>query len=258
MVLPKVTMRPGETQLWRLANASAAVWYDIAVQDAAKTSRPFTIVARDGNRLVAPQRVAHEPLGPGQRIDVLVRAPRSGPLTLTTLSFQQGQTATFPATDLATVEIAGASARDVASPPRRGKLPEFPAKRGPTRTWRFSYVVNNKIPTFFINDQPFSPARVDAKPRLGTTERWVFVNESTEWHPIHVHQDDFRVLSVNGKRVSARSDQDVVALPPMRGTKKGTVEIDMPFVKYSGNFVLHCHILDHEDGGMMARINVRE
>ena len=54
-----------------------------------------------------------------------------------------------------------------------------------------------------------------------------------------------------------RSDQDVVLLPPAEDGIPGRVDLDMPFQDYSGNFVIHCRILDHEDGGMMARISVR-
>ena len=109
---------------------------------------------------------------------------------------------------------------------------------------------------FLINGKQFNPQRIDAQPRLGTTERWVLINKSSEWHPIHIHQDDYRVVSVNRKRVMVRSDQDVVPLPPQRNGVDGRVELDMPFQDYSGRYVMHCHILDHEDGGMMAQIKV--
>ena len=72
-----------------------------------------------------------------------------------------------------------------------------------------------------------------------------------------MHQNDFRVLRINGTPFKVRSDQDVVALPPAVDGIPGRVDLDMPFQDYSGNFVLHCHILNHEDGGMMARIRAR-
>jgi FtsP/CotA-like multicopper oxidase with cupredoxin domain len=259
LVLPKLTIRPRETQLWRLANSSSALWYNLALEDADANSLGLTLVARDGNPLVAPQRLTQALLGPGQRMDVLVRAPQSGTLTLKTLPFDQGRL-TFEQADLATVDVTGAPLSAPAPSLRPRKLPTFPSKRGPTRTWRFSFSLTPTV-RFMINGKQFDPDRVDARPRLGTTERWILINESSEWHPIHVHQDDFRVRSINGTRVSVRSDQDVVALPPAlppsAGGAPGLVELDMPFQAYSGDFVLHCHILDHEDQGMMARISVR-
>jgi FtsP/CotA-like multicopper oxidase with cupredoxin domain len=110
-----------------------------------------------------------------------------------------------------------------------------------------------------INHKVFDPHRVDAAPTLGTVERWTLVNTSTQWHPFHIHQDDFRVISVNGKPPPPvlRDEHDTVALPPKQKGKPGTVVIDMPFTEFSGKFVFHCHILDHEDGGMMALVDVR-
>jgi FtsP/CotA-like multicopper oxidase with cupredoxin domain len=65
-------------------------------------------------------------------------------------------------------------------------------------------------------------------------------------------------VSIDGKPVNVRGDQDVVPLPPenARGVP-GKVEIDIPFQDYYGSYVMHCHILDHEDAGMMVRIDVR-
>ena len=256
LVLPTLTIRPGETQLWRLANASSGLWYDVALQDGANQGTMLTIVSRDGNRLVRPQRVTDTLLGPGQRVDVLVKAPPAGPLTLRTLAFAQGRRpGIFGAADLATVQVTGASAAAIAAPGASGTLPTFPPRSG-KKTFTFDIVSDPKDPNvtlFTINGKVFDPKTPGVTARLGTTQRWTLVNATAEWHPIHIHQDDYRVVSVNGRRVGVRSDQDVVPLPP-----NGTVVLDMPFQQFSGNFVMHCHILDHEDGGMMTRIEVRK
>ncbi len=257
LVNPTMTMRPGETQLWRVGNSSSALWYRIALTDGDRRDT-LTVVSTDGNPLVLPQRKKHVLLGPGQRVDILVRAPRSGTRVLKTLPFNQGRLV-FGEDVLATLNVTGKPVGDLAPPGRRGELPAFPKRRGPQRTWIFStYFPPNQNGQFLINGKLFNPNRVDARPRLGTTERWVLLNTSAEWHPIHIHQDDYRVISINGKRVNVRSDQDVVPLPPIdaKGVP-GRVVLDMPFQRYWGNFVMHCHILDHEDAGMMARINVR-
>ena len=257
LVNPRMTMRPGETQLWRVGNSSSAVWYRVAFMDGERRDA-FTVVSTDGNPLVLPQRKTQVVLAPGNRVDILVRAPRSGTRVLKTLPFDQGRLI-FGEDVLATVRVAGRPAADLAAPGRRGRLPEFPTRRGPERIWTFStYFPPKQNGQFLINGKQFNNRRVDARPRLGTTERWVLQNTSSEWHPIHIHQDDYRVISVNGRRMDVRSDQDVVPLPPIdaKGVP-GRVVIDMPFQRYWGNFVMHCHILDHEDAGMMARIDVR-
>ena len=256
LVNPRMTMRPGETQLWRVGNASSGLWYRIALLDGAQRV-PFTLVSTDGNPLVLAQRKTQAVLAPGNRVDILVHAPSKGPLVLKTLPFDQGFRI-FGEDVLATIDVQGRDAAPIAQPGRRGPLPRFPRRRGPDRNWIFS--IKPSGPQFLINGKIFEDGRVDARPRLGTTERWTLISTSSEWHPIHIHQDDHRVLSINGKRVDVRSDQDVVPLPPLDPATgvPGQVVIDMPFQRYSGNFVMHCHILDHEDGGMMARIDLRE
>ena len=255
---PKITMRPNETQLWRVGNTSSAVWYRMALTDGAKRE-PFTVVSLDGNPLVLAQRKTELLIPPGRRFDILVRAPRSGSRVLKTLAFDQGRL-TFPEDVLATVNVAGRAAPDLALPGRRrAGLPTFPRRRGPTRNWIFSADFSGKNAKFLINGKQFDPHRLDARPHLNTTERWTLLNTTTEWHPIHIHQDDYRVISIDGKRVNVRSDQDIVSLPPIdtKNGLPGRVVLDMPFQDYAGNFVMHCHILDHEDAGMMARIDVR-
>jgi suppressor of ftsI len=253
-VNPVLTMRPGETQLWRLANTSSALWYRVALMDGVRRDA-YSVIAIDGNPMALPERKTQLVIAPGHRFDILVRAPRSGRRILKTLPFNQGRLI-FGEDVLATIDVEGAPARAIASLHEHGTLPAFPRRRGPTRTWKFSVV--GDTPDFLINDKKFDPDRVDARPRLGTTERWILTNTSSEWHPFHVHQDDFRVIAINGRRVVRRGDQDIVGIPPQVDGKPGRVVIDMPFQQYSGNFVLHCHILDHEDAGMMARIDVRE
>jgi len=74
---------------------------------------------------------------------------------------------------------------------------------------------------------------------------------SREEHPFHIHVNDFQIMSINGKRFDARSLRDTVPLPV-----GGTVVIRMRFTDFLGRYVFHCHILAHEDGGMMAVVDV--
>ena len=93
--------------------------------------------------------------------------------------------------------------------------------------------------------------RVDDRMKLGTVEEWVLKNDTDEQHPFHIHINDFQVLSVNGQPYQARGRQDTVILPA-----KGEVVVRIPFQDFTGRFVFHCHILAHEDGGMMAVVEV--
>jgi suppressor of ftsI len=261
LVDPNLAIRPGETQLWRLANVSAGVWYDVALVDESNGAQdPLTVVAQDGNSLRRAVRRQSLVIPPGRRFDVLVRGPASGERVLKTLAFDQGRF-TFPEDTLATVGVDGAPARAIAAPRRLTPgTQRFPRLRGPKRRFTFDIYFpqnQNDPPLFMINDAVFDADIPDAAPVLGTTERWTIYNKSGEYHPFHIHQDDFRVVDAGGGPPTLPGDQDVVPLPPGTPEKPSRVVIDMPFTDYSGNFVFHCHILDHEDGGMMSRVQLR-
>jgi FtsP/CotA-like multicopper oxidase with cupredoxin domain len=262
LVDPTMKMRPDETQLWRVLNASAGVWYVLALVDPANNDArdTFQVVATDGHRRESPATETQVLIPPGQRFDLLVRAPATGQRVLKTLQFNQGRR-TMPEDVLATIDVAGPRALllDPATPV--GTPVAFPKKRGPDRQFVFTIGISTRIlPAFRINGKVFDANRVDAAPTLDTYERWTLVNKSTEWHPFHIHQNDFRVVSINGNPPPAieQDQRDIVALPPIRGRKPGVVVIDVPFTDFSGRFVFHCHILDHEDRGMMALVDVRK
>jgi suppressor of ftsI len=79
----------------------------------------------------------------------------------------------------------------------------------------------------------------------------VIKNTAREEHPFHIHVNDFEVMAVNGKPYHARGKQDVVPLP-----SRGEVRIRMHFNRFVGTTVFHCHILAHEDNGMMGIIDI--
>lgn len=96
--------------------------------------------------------------------------------------------------------------------------------------------------------------RIDQTVKLGTLEEWTIVNDNNQQHPFHIHVDSFQVMSVNGEPYEAVGRQDVVNLP----ANGGEVVIRIPFDGFTGKFVYHCHILNHEDLGMMAVVEVVE
>lgn len=260
---PELKIRPGETQLWRLANTSAGVWYEVALVDPANgdAQDELFVVAEDGNTLERALVKKAVRLGPGQRADVLVRGPESGSRVLKTLQFNQGHVV-FPEDVLASLTVGGKPAKPIDEPGTLKPLAPFPRDRGVDRTFVFDFApAPSPDPNAFasINGKAFDPdpdSAPIADPQLNTTEKWTFLNNTDEWHPIHIHQDDFKVVSIDGKPVDPNGQQDVVALPPKVGDKQGEAVIEMPFEDFDGKFVIHCHILGHEDGGMMGRIDL--
>jgi FtsP/CotA-like multicopper oxidase with cupredoxin domain len=102
-----------------------------------------------------------------------------------------------------------------------------------------------------IDGQEFDENRVDQTVRLGALEEWRLRNTSVDWHPFHIHVNDFQVISVNGEPVDAHSWEDTVPIPA-----HGEIVIRSRFLDFTGKTVYHCHILDHEDRGMMGVVEV--
>jgi FtsP/CotA-like multicopper oxidase with cupredoxin domain len=94
--------------------------------------------------------------------------------------------------------------------------------------------------------------RVDLVARLGTTEIWEVDNVVGMDHPFHLHGFHFQVLDRDGVPEPYRSWQDTVNIP-----KHSEVRIVVRFEDYPGKWMYHCHILNHEDAGMMGILQVR-
>jgi hypothetical protein len=90
--------------------------------------------------------------------------------------------------------------------------------------------------------------------QIGDVEEWTVRNVTGEHHVFHIHQTDFLVTESNGERLDIGKMMDTVNVPFARNGRPGEVKLIMPFLedRIAGRFVYHCHILEHEDGGMMA------
>jgi hypothetical protein len=133
------------------------------------------------------------------------------------------------------------------SSPVPASLRPVPALKAPVRTrvWNFDRTGN----TWTINGLAFDPNRVDAKPTLGTVERWVFRNPTPQAHLVHVHLGDQKLVTRNGQAAPAheRLKETWYVAPGEE------VVADVPFADYAGRFVFHCHVLEHEDDAMMSQ-----
>ena len=189
-------------------------------------------------------------LPPGKRFDVLVTWPEAGSYKLRTLTYNQGPEGdVYGERVLMTVNVAGEAVATPSQPTTMGTLPDLQdAEVAERRTVVFSEA--NKAGKFFINGEQFN-GRTMYTPKLGTVEEWTLKNVTGEDHPFHIHVNDFQVMSVNGKPYDAASLQDIVKIPA-----KGEVVIRQRFADFTGKFVFHCHILAHEDNGMMAIVDV--
>ncbi len=268
---PTLKVRPGRVERWRFINATATPrgFGQIQLLDAANNPVPMHLIAVDGITFYdkAPQPKTTWQLAPGGRADFLVQFPPIG-----AFSFFNVRKAADPQV-LASVD------QDLAfvvpfGPPVNDTLPTKLPKR-PDRTCYLKPIFNAvlkpdvvdfgaagsvcggasclEIPQVFtIQGQPFDPNVVNHTAPLGAVQEWQLANNLGSLHPFHIHLNPFQVI---GEKVDtdpmAPNDptnwmwRDVVSVSP------AGVNINTRFLTYDGKYVLHCHILNHEDLGMM-------
>ena len=102
---------------------------------------------------------------------------------------------------------------------------------------------------FGINGRTFDPSRVDTRVRLGDVEDWEFVNTMMMDHPMHIHTNAFQIIQPDGSAEPVWRDVVLV-----RAGER--VRVRMAFQDFTGKLMYHCHILDHEDLGMMGVLEI--
>jgi len=105
---------------------------------------------------------------------------------------------------------------------------------------------------FYINGRQFDPDRVEEVMHLGEVEQWTVENNTDEWHSFHIHIQDFQVTKVNGKPVRGVYEADTMGIQP-----GGSFTMRTRPTNFTGKSVFHCHVLGHEDLGMMAPVRVK-
>ena len=283
-----IRMRAGEQEFWRVANASADTIIDLQVQyDGA--AQPLQVVALDGvptgsqdgtrqGQLVTKADIL---LGPAARAEFIVASP--GPkveaANFVTLNVDTGPGGDSdpmrPLASIATTTVGDALPRipEPSHPPNPQRFEGLAAAHpSVTRTLYFSEKLSNPLDpnsptTFFITvdgakEVPFDalnpPAIVTTQ---GAVEDWIIQNRTAENHEFHMHQIHFLLEEVNGVPVPRDQRQflDMVQVPYWTGMGAyPSVKVRMDFRGPDvGDFVYHCHILGHEDNGMMAIVRVR-
>jgi FtsP/CotA-like multicopper oxidase with cupredoxin domain len=281
-----IPMKPSEKQFWRVVNASADTILDLQLQYDGKP-QPLQVVALDGVPTGSQDGAGRGSsitetdvlLAPAARVEFIVTGPSSTVrnATLLTLNIDTGPDGdNDPQRPIAAIK-ASASAPEppvsipaVSGPPNPQRFTGLSvALPTATRHLYFSEVLSNpndpNSPTnFFITvdgqtPELFSPTNPPAiVTTQGSVEDWTIENRAMENHEFHMHQIHFLVLAQNGVPVSNGQYQDMINVPYWSGTGPyPSVTIRMDFRGPDiGDFVYHCHILGHEDSGMMAIIRV--
>jgi FtsP/CotA-like multicopper oxidase with cupredoxin domain len=250
-VLPTYAIRSGEMQRWRVINASAARVYRLALDD-----HVLLHVGSDGGLFERPVEVRELVLGVGERAELLVRgtgAPGARAV-LRALPYDRYVPQTRPAgwnvpRALATLQYGPEPpvtlASSVAPPEVLRRVPALDTTRV---TARRTMVLTQHL----INGRSMDPARVDVRARIGATEIWEVENLVGMDHPFHLHGYQFQVLSRNGVPEPQPAWKDVVNVP-----RHESARFVVRYDRHPGKWMFHCHILDHEDHGMMGVLEVR-
>lgn len=247
VVNPEIVLRPGETELWRIANIGADLYYKLALD-----GHRFDVLARDGKRLARLEPSDTLVLSPGARVEALVTGGAPGTHLLHDGNIDTGPAGNqYAGTVMATVRVRGAPAQPVTIPSALLPVEDLRGKVTNRRTIVFTESQDGD--TFFIDGRTFDQNRTDTRVKLGAVEEWTVRNEADELHSFHIHQTSFQITEINGVPQPVDGYRDIVDVPI-----GGEVKVVIPFTDpvIVGRFVYHCHILSHEDRGMMATIEV--
>jgi FtsP/CotA-like multicopper oxidase with cupredoxin domain len=245
---------------FRMCNGNTTRFFEMYLADERDRDLPFSFIASDGNLLPAPVTLKKIFMGMAERADIVVDFSTFAgeKLYLVNRLFQDNprkpdDDRMYPGIRMLQFRVGGLPAiPDNSRVPARLRDLEPINLAAVAKTRRFEFERRNG--QWAINDKFFDPERVDAAPRRGVPEIWIFENGGGGWaHPIHVHLDDFRVLSINGKTPPPewRGRKDVVVLMP-----GDEVRIYVRFTNYVGKYMMHCHNTVHEDHAMMIRYDV--
>jgi FtsP/CotA-like multicopper oxidase with cupredoxin domain len=240
----------------RLLNASVSRFYRLSLE-----GHSMHIIATDGGSLATPQQVDELLLAPGERRDVLILGSRAdGVYRLISLPYNRGAAGMMGGSlgsgspfEIASVVYEGRATSPRGIPQRLGEVERLPAARV-RRTFVLSETMGmvrgrGMGMRFLINGREFDHTRIDDRVRLDDVEEWEYVNNTDMDHPMHVHTNAFQRVGTDGQAEPAWLDGVVV---PARGRAR----IRIRFTDFVGATVQHCHILDHEDLGMMSTVQV--
>jgi FtsP/CotA-like multicopper oxidase with cupredoxin domain len=230
----------------RFVNASNSRIYDLRLGN----RRPMVQIASDGGLLEHALRRTTVRIHPAERIELLLDFRAFKPGSEVVLHNVSGGATTRAVMRFDVVR--GGGSEEARIPRGRMRTLERLPKPNATRSWELSLKTGGGV-QWQMASRGFDPMRVDARPRLGTTELWQWRNTSDRSHPMHLHGMLFRVIERSTGVVTApeRGWKDTIGVAP--GEK---VTVQPWFVPYAGRYVFHCHNLEHGDKAMMLQLEV--
>ena len=257
---PQLTALPGARERWRIVNAYVSRYLQLRLD-----GQDLELLGVDLPLGGRAERVKEVLLAPGNRVDLLITT-RAGTSTLQALPYDRGTAMGMGSagtggsvTELMTLVGAGPPAPTVAALSPRPAVrdlrgAEVSARRTLTLATGMSMGMmgmGSGGSAFTIDGRSFDPDRVDHTVASGAVEEWTITNTSQMDHPFHLHVWPMQIVTVAGRAIDEPTWQNVVNVPA-----GGSAVVRIAFETYTGRTVYHCHILDHEDNGMMGVIEV--
>ncbi|WP_111721501.1 multicopper oxidase family protein [Homoserinimonas sp. OAct 916] len=256
---PHLSSAPSARERWRIVNACTSRYLKLRLD-----GQELQLLGIDSGRFETPRDVEEVLVPPGNRADLLV-SMRTGASVLRTLPVDRGSTgmmmgggaAASSGADLLTLDVTGDRTDTASLPPVPKQAVPRDLRTEPVTghrelTFAMGMGMGAGMMSFTVDGQPFDPTRVDTLVEAGAIEEWTLTNTSPMDHPIHLHVWPMQLITPSGEEDDSPVWQDVVNVPA-----RSSVRVRIPFEGFTGKTVYHCHILDHEDLGMMGIIDVQ-
>ena len=261
----RLSVPPGEQELWHIGNFGSNTFVNLKLE-----GMQWTLLGMDGNPTADTTMVDSLYIPPGSRAEVIVTGPPRGTRVRlysapfepnptspqVTLGYLVGEGTARPPRAVRRVAGVDASVIDTLRFLRGARDPQ-------KHTFTFDFVGNDAG----INDSIYQPSHLPVAIPWRRVQEWTLVNTTQSLHTFHIHQTDFTIMSVNGKPMDERLLRDNVPLGVHRvfaspADTVGTIVGDTVVVRFTfepiaaGPFVFHCHVLQHEDEGLMHNVCV--
>lgn len=244
---PELTMAAGQVERWRIVNAASARYVRLSIG-----GRPFKIIGSGGGLIPSPVTATEVLLPAAGRTEIAVGPFAEGEtLRVETLPFDRGSFKGHRKSELfATVRVGAAAPSTALLPDRLRQIePLVTGPVTPNREVRLGFSLGLKHGVEFnVNREQHHHAD---PVRVGELQVWEVLNRSPVHHPFHLHGFFFQVLEVNGKAPDYLSWEDTVNVPAFGKVRIAWVADDRP-----GEWMYHCHIIEHHAAGMMAHFEV--
>jgi FtsP/CotA-like multicopper oxidase with cupredoxin domain len=257
---PRLLMRPGEVQRWRLLHAGIKELLYLSLVDSRQVAQTVFEIAHDGLATGRRTALTTVEMGPGYRTDLLVQLPRPGSYYLLKQEQPAGTAGTAGRSQvLAEVLVSG--------PPQAMRLPGE-AELRPLAMSTLEHVaapgrqalqLSIDHARYMVNGQAYDHHAPPHRLKLGAVDEWTVSTGpgASFLHSFHIHVNPFQVIALNGRRLDPPVWRDTVLVAgkdhpyPVK-----EVVFRTRYRTFTGRFVLHCHNAVHEDLGMMQQLEI--